>query len=80
MSDIRIEGLGKLEAQFGTIERVVKKAGRETLMKQARFVRDRIKEKAPLGPTGNLKRSVVGKMLPDRPDYRFWRWRQSTGR
>lgn len=69
MSNFRIEGLDKLATEFAQIEKGLTKAGRDTLMKQARLVRDRIKEKAPVGPTGNLRRSVVAKMLPDRPDY-----------
>jgi HK97 gp10 family phage protein len=69
LNEIRIEGLNQLEAQFGRIEKGLNKAAKETLMKQAILVRDRIKEKAPLGPTGNLKRSSIAKMMPDKPNY-----------
>lgn len=69
MNEIRIEGLKELEAQFGKIEKGLNKSAKETLLAQARMVRDRIREKAPRGPTGNLKRSPIARMMADKPNY-----------
>jgi len=59
------------EAQIRELERAgnkivtnLNKGQTQILLKAARKVQKRIKEKAPLGPTGNLKKSTYAKALP----------------
>lgn len=40
-----------------------------SLFKRAEMLRDRIRDKAPLGPTGNLKRSPMAKLMPERRNF-----------
>ncbi len=67
---IKIQGLEKLEA---SVEKLIKATGKEAtgkvLLEQAEIVRDKIKEKAPQGPTGNLKRSPIAKLMPEKDQY-----------
>jgi len=41
----------------------------EGLLKQAEMVRDRLKQRAPLGPTGNLRRSPMAKLMPEKSNF-----------
>ncbi len=59
------------EAQIKELERAgnkivanLNKGQTKILLKAARKVQKRIKEKAPLGPTGKLKKSTYAKALP----------------
>ncbi len=67
---MKIEGLDKLEAN---IDKLIKATGKEAtgkiLIKQAYVIRDRIKDKAPSGPTGNLKRSPIARLMPESDKY-----------
>jgi HK97 gp10 family phage protein len=38
----------------------------EGLLKRAEAVRDRLKQRAPLGPTGNLRRSPMAKLMQEK--------------
>lgn len=71
---MRIEGLDRLMKRFGEISKTYGVRGERlepALMKAARFMRSNIQTEAPVGPTGNLRRSVVAKKfshsLKDRP-------------
>lgn len=50
------------------LEKMVKAAGHKNteplILKLAETIRDRIRQKAPVGPTGRLKRSPVAKLMP----------------
>jgi len=60
-SGIYLKGLDTLERKCNQIMKEVSKEKTKLLLKEARVVRDRIKSKAPKGPTGNLKKAVYAK-------------------
>lgn len=60
-STVRITGIGTFINNLKKLEKVVDKESGESAMKSAEQLRDRIRQKAPLGPTGNLKRSPVAR-------------------
>ena len=69
-NEVKIEGLDKLEANVKKInDSVDKEQTGKILIKQAEIIRDRIRDKAPQGPTGNLKRSPVAKLMPENASY-----------
>lgn len=71
MNDVKLIGVKELEAQLGRINKSLDNAAKQSLLNQAEMVRDKIREKAPEGPTGNLKRSPVAKLLSSRSGYPF---------
>lgn len=64
-SSIYIRGLDELERQTNKVLKEMTKGKSDLLLKQARIVRDRVKQKAPRGPTGNLKRAAYATVLPE---------------
>lgn len=58
---LKIEGLNSLKKGIENLEKTVEKAAGDSAFKSAEEIRDRIQSKAPLGPTGNLKRSPVAR-------------------
>lgn len=65
-----IEGTGELEKQLEKIGKSLEDKRLEPIMlARAEKVRDRIIQKAPLGPTGNLRRSPIAKLLSRRAGY-----------
>uniref|UniRef100_A0A6H1ZKA6 Putative tail protein n=1 Tax=viral metagenome TaxID=1070528 RepID=A0A6H1ZKA6_9ZZZZ len=69
MKNLKIEGLDKLKSSLELLEKRVDGAREATLMAQAKRIKNRIIEKAPRGPTGNLKRSPVVKRMPQARNY-----------
>jgi len=61
---ICLKGLDQLERQGNKLIKEVTSEETKLLLKQARLIRDRIKQKAPVGPTGNLKKATYAKALP----------------
>ncbi len=64
-----IIGTKELMNKLEKINQGLKKAAQESVLKQAEMVRDRIESKAPVGPTGNLKRSAIAKLMPKKANY-----------
>lgn len=62
--NIYLRGIDKLERQANKLIKEVNEGKTRLLLDQAKLVRDRIREKAPRGPTGNLKRAAYAKALP----------------
>lgn len=56
--------IDELERTGNKIIANLNKGQTEVLLKAAKKVQTRIKEKAPLGPTGNLKKATYAKALP----------------
>jgi HK97 gp10 family phage protein len=54
----------EFERQANRLIKDVNESKTRLLLGQARLVRDRIKQKAPLGPTGNLKKAVYASAIP----------------
>lgn len=70
MATIKMEGLEILDAKIkDLIESTDNEHTGKILFKQAEVIRDKIQEKAPQGPTGNLKRSPIAKLMPDKSNY-----------
>lgn len=67
--DIRIEGIPQLEKQLEKVNEALKKAAEKSLLTQAEMVRDRIRDRAPQGPTGNLKAACYAKLEPASGSY-----------
>jgi HK97 gp10 family phage protein len=67
---IKIEGLDVFAAKVNDLVKATdnKHVG-EIIIKQAEVIRDRIQQKAPQGPTGNLKRSPIAKLMPNKSNY-----------
>lgn len=63
---IKQSELDKIERATNKLVKAVGKEKQTILLTQARKVRDRIKLKAPLGPTGNLKKAAYAAGLPER--------------
>lgn len=67
---MKIEGMDELDRNIKQLEKATgKKETGEVLVKQAYVIRDRIKDRAPVGPTGNLKRSPVARLMPESSSY-----------
>jgi HK97 gp10 family phage protein len=64
---VKIEGVPELERK---LDKMTKSVSGEKMspicLKAAQMVRDAIKQKAPQGPTGNLRRSPVAKLMTPR--------------
>ena len=64
-ANVRLEGLSQLNRALQKLAKSTNKDDTgKLLLKNAGVIRDRIRAKAPRGPTGNLKRSPVAKLLP----------------
>ena len=64
VQSITLEGLPELEKKFGKLIAIIDKNETEQeLLKSAEMLRDDIKRRAPLGPTGNLRRGIVAKLF-----------------
>jgi len=66
----------KIEGVAGAVKKIKQLSnslkGKElgnTLLKQAQVIAEDARSRAPLGPTGNLKRSLHARMLEDRPNF-----------
>lgn len=64
-AQIYLKGIDQLERNSNKLIKEVNEGRRKLLLAQARVVRDRIKQKAPTGPTGNLKKAVYATALPE---------------
>ena len=64
-SGIYLKGVDQLERNANKIIKEVTKEKTKLLLKEARRVRDRIKQKAPEGPTGNLKKAAYAIAYPE---------------
>lgn len=62
---IYLKGIEELERNTNRLLKEVHSGETALLLEQARLVRDRIKQKAPLGPTGNLKKATYASALPE---------------
>jgi HK97 gp10 family phage protein len=62
---IYIKGLDALERETNKIIKDLSEEKTKLLLGQAQIVRDRIKEKAPRGKTGNLKKAAYAAALPE---------------
>ena len=66
----RIEGILETANKLKQISNCLKgKAMGDTLLKQAQVIAEDASDRAPLGPTGNLKRSPIAKLLPAKANY-----------
>ena len=64
-ANVRLEGLSQFNRALQKLAKSTNKDDTgKLLLKNAGVIRDRIRAKAPRGPTGNLKRSPVAKLLP----------------
>jgi len=61
---IYLKGLDELERQANKFIKEVNEEKTKLLLAQAKIVRDRIKARAPLGPTGKLKKSPYAVAMP----------------
>jgi len=61
---MEIRGVSECINVLNDIKKVVETGARRELLADARLVRNAIRQKAPRGPTGNLKRAIVAKLLP----------------
>ncbi len=61
---IYLKGIEQFERNCNKIIKEVNEEKTGLLLQQARLVRDRIKEKAPKGPTGNLKAAAYATAYP----------------
>ena len=66
----RIEGILETTNRLKQLSNSLKgKAMGDTLLKQAQVIAEDAKDRAPLGLTGNLKRSLFAKLLPDKTGF-----------
>lgn len=63
-AQIYLKGIDQLERQCNKLIKEVNEGKTKLLLDQAKLVRDRIREKAPLGPTGNLKKAAYAIAYP----------------
>jgi len=67
---VRIIGLDALSRKLEKIGRATNKENTGgLLLRQAEIIRDRIRANVPVGPTGNLKRSPIAKLMPESSSY-----------
>jgi len=67
-TQIYLKGIDQLERNMNKLLKEVTSERTKLLLTQARLVRDAIREKAPLGATGNLKASAYASALPSKID------------
>lgn len=66
----KIEGVLKTVKALDKVSNSLKgKAMGNSLLKEAEIIAEDARDRAPLGPTGNLKRSLHAKMLDDRRNF-----------
>jgi len=65
---IYLKGIDKLEKNVNKLIKEVTSEKTKLLLRQAKLVQARIKEKAPVGPTGNLKKSTYAVAYPEKLD------------
>lgn len=64
MIDVRIEGIDELNNQLENLAKSLDaEAVEPILLDGATIIADDVRQRAPLGPTGNLKRSIGAKTL-----------------
>lgn len=61
--DSKLVGINELAKQLEEINKGVEEASAKEVSKQAELVRDAIRDRAPRGPSGNLKRSAIAKEI-----------------
>ena len=67
MATFRIGGILETTNRLKQLSGCLKgKAMGDTLLKQAQIIAEDARDRAPLGPTGNLKRSLHAKLLDDK--------------
>jgi len=67
--NFKFEGVGLLNRKFGKLEDAVSgKATEDDALKQAKVIAEDARSRAPLGPTGNLKRSLLARLLDKKGD------------
>uniref|UniRef100_A0A6M3K0V5 Putative tail protein n=1 Tax=viral metagenome TaxID=1070528 RepID=A0A6M3K0V5_9ZZZZ len=62
-AQIYLKGIDELERNIGKLVKDINKGKTSILLKQAQLVRNRIRQKAPIGPTGNLKKAAYAKAM-----------------
>ena len=65
-TQIYLKGIEKLERNTNRLLKEIMSERTKLLLDQAKLVKDRIREKAPLGPTGNLKAAAYSVALPEK--------------
>lgn len=66
----QLQGMDQLNKNLEKLVKATdKKHNGEILIKQAEKIRDRIIARVPEGPSGNLKRSPVAKLMPEKGTY-----------
>jgi len=63
-AQIYLKGIDQLERQANKLIKEVNEEKQKLLLSQAKLVRDRIRAKAPRGPTGNLKAAAYASSVP----------------
>ena len=67
--NFRFEGLGLFNSKCGKLKNSVSGPSTEKAsLEKAKVIAEDARSRAPLGPTGNLKRSLVAKLLDKRGD------------
>jgi len=65
----KIEGINLALNKFGRLENAVSGSATEKdSLEKAKVIAEDARSRAPLGPTGNLKRSLIAKLLDKRGD------------
>ena len=67
--NMSISGLDTFENAISTVTRRIQQVSLSILERKAEVVRRAIRDAAPLGPTGNLKRSIIARVMPVLHDY-----------
>jgi HK97 gp10 family phage protein len=62
--DIKIDGVKEIVADLDRLDKEIIDNVQSTLNGGAKKIADRARQKAPKGPTGNLKRSIGSKPMP----------------
>ena len=66
----KIEGILEMTSKLKQLSGSLKgKAMGDTLLKQAEIIAEDARDRAPLGPTGNLKRSLLARLLVDKTGF-----------
>jgi len=64
VQQITLQGVGELKKKFGEMIAIIDDRKTENeLLKSANILKNDIKRRAPKGPTGNLKRSIVARIF-----------------
>lgn len=69
MASITLEGLGPLKQEFKALAEMPKsKAVEIGLLRAAKKLRNKVRAAAPMGPTGNLRRSIIAKSFKQKSE------------